>query len=96
MFLCSSLLECKYFLVGTIVWRGVRVEVGVEIHVESFCAETPDCEKRRQQAIFFILTLIVTCESIYCCYNLLFKRVVSGDRRAQSRGAGGVQSGDDC
>ena len=47
-------LECKYFLVGTIVRSGVRVEVGVEIHVESFCAETPDCElQRRQQAIFF-------------------------------------------
>ena len=47
-------LEYKYFLVGTIVRRGVRVEVGVEIHVESFCAETPDCKlQRRQQAIFF-------------------------------------------
>ena len=46
-------LEYKYFLVGTIVRRGVRVEVGIEIHEESFCAETPDCElQRRQQAIF--------------------------------------------
>ena len=25
-------LECKYFLVATIVGRGVRVEFGVEIH----------------------------------------------------------------
>ena len=43
MYSYSSSLECKYFLVGTIVRRGVGVEVGVEIHVESFCAETPDC-----------------------------------------------------
>ena len=49
----SSILEYKYFLVGTIVQRGVRVEVGVEIHVESYYAETPDYElQRRQQAIF--------------------------------------------
>ena len=33
MYLCSSLQDCKYFLVGTIVRRGARVEVGVEIHV---------------------------------------------------------------
>ena len=52
-------LEYKYFLVRTIVRRGVRVEVGVdlygvEIHVESLCPETPDCElQRRQQALFF-------------------------------------------
>ena len=96
MYLCFSLLECKYFLVGTIVRRGVRVEVGVEIHVESFCAETPNRElQRRQQAIFFIITLIVIFEFIYCWHNSLLKQVVSCDRRAQSRGAGGVQSGND-
>ena len=27
-------LEYKYFLVGTIVRRGVRVDVGVEVHAE--------------------------------------------------------------
>ena len=54
MHLFSSLLECKYFHFGTIVRRGVRVEVGVEIYVESSCAGTPDCElHRRQQAIIF-------------------------------------------
>ena len=48
-------LEYKYFLVVTIVRRGVGVEVSVEIHVESFYAETPDCELQRgQQAIFFL------------------------------------------
>ena len=55
MYLYSSLLECKYFLVGPTVRRGMKVEVGVEIHVESesFCSETPDCEpRRRHQAIF--------------------------------------------
>ena len=32
----------------------MRVEVGVEIHVEAFCSETPDCEpQRRRQALFF-------------------------------------------
>ena len=58
MYLCSSLKECKYFLVGTIVRRGVRVEarpsveVGVEIRVESFCAETQDFKLECRQAIF--------------------------------------------
>ena len=32
MYLCSSLLEFKYFFDCTIVRRGVRVEVVVEIH----------------------------------------------------------------
>ena len=54
--ICVLGLEYKYFLVDTIVRRGVRVEVCVEIHVESFCAETPDCElQRRQEAIYFLL-----------------------------------------
>ena len=95
MFLCPSTsvdenciyvigLEYKYFLVGTIVRRGVRVEVGVEIHVELFFAETPDCElQRKQTAIFFTVTLIDTYEFMYCWYNSLFKQVVSGDRRAR-------------
>ena len=33
---------------------------------------------------FFTITLIVTCEFIYCYYNSLFKQVVSGDRRARA------------
>ena len=41
--------EYKYFLVRTIVRMGVRVVVGVEIHVESFCAETQDCELQRRE-----------------------------------------------
>ena len=85
MYLCSSLLKCKYFLVGTTVRNGVRVEIGVEIHVVSLCAETPGCELQRgQQVIFFIVTILVTYEFIYCWYNSLFKQVVSGDRRARA------------
>ena len=72
----------------------MRVEVGGEIHVESFCAETPDCEpQRRQQAIFFIVTLIVTYEFVYGYYNSLFKQVV---RIQMCRGARGVHSGNYC
>ena len=53
MYLYASLLECKSFPAGTIVRMGETVDVGVEIHVASFCAETPECElPRRPQTIF--------------------------------------------
>ena len=57
MYLNSSLLEGKYFLVSTIVRRNVRVEVGVEIRVESW-AEMLDWEiQRRLQANFYRNTI---------------------------------------
>ena len=66
----SSLVECKYFLVGTIVRIGVRVDVGVELHVESF---THSALRRRtvsfnvdSKHFFYRDALFVTYKFIHC------------------------------
>ena len=76
----------------------MRVEVGVDIRdscSHSALRRWTVSFKVDSKQFFSVVTLIVTYEFIYCWYNSLFKQVVSGDRRAQSRGAGGVQIGND-